>query len=172
MDSSIQIGVLSTESRRIVAEVTLREMDENGGGDQFADKTIFGTFTSGTGIADRYTWRRLQWEGPNGGGKDFKTMVGFLDPTRDALLFEDDVCPCVNGLLAMAAIPVPDDCAFLSYYDFGQDGKLVSGTEPGIYKHRAAHGSGGVVPRRAHGLHGLPAQLGLPAAVLRRARLD
>ncbi len=159
MNSSVQIGVLTTESRRIVADATLAEFDENAGGDQFADKTIFGTFTSGVGIADRYTWRRLQWEGPNGGGNDFRTMVGHLDPTRDALLFEDDVSPCVNGLLAMAAIPVPEDCAFLSYYDFGQDGVLVSGTEPGIYKHRADW------------WHGAQA-LRLPAWLIRKIQAD
>ena len=126
----VQVAVLTAARREKVAEKTLWEIHNRGRAWVFPQKVVL--YSAPLDRKPPVTplgWRVVHQYGPRGGGADFRALVRLLDPTMDALVFEDDVQPCRNALLAMYGAKVPDDCAFLSFYDIG-----------GRYTKRSYHG--------------------------------
>lgn len=160
----VQIGVLSAFRREAMAARTCAELDGRGNAriSLIRSRTLYysGPF-NGRSPDVPPGWGIIAWNGPNGGGKDFRKMVGVLDPDYDAILFEDDVQPCVNAVQRMAEITVPDDCGAVSYYDAGDTvGHLYAGMRTGLHKVQASI-NGDL------GFHGAQA-LRLPAWLIRR----
>ncbi len=140
----VQIAVLTTVKRKPVAMITLAELDERAGCKHFSHRAIYCGAEAGTDPAWVSGWVRHTWRGPIGQIQDYREMISRLDPSKDAILFEDDVQPCRNAALKMATVDVPEDCAFLSFYDSTTETGPLSGIAPGIYKHkrpRAFYGS-------------------------------
>lgn len=138
MRADVQIAVLTTTRRRAVAEITLRELDVRGGGDQFSRKGIYcGTMGPAYGQpATRDGWSLHTWPGPLGQVNDFRQLLSRLDPSSPVVFLEDDIQPCRNALIRIAQTPVPSDCAFLAFYDSGVAGvgAFFTGPDPGVYK--------------------------------------
>jgi hypothetical protein len=158
----IQLGVLCAARREPMAAITVRELEERGGAAVVERRTLFYSAADAATppeLPDR--WQLVRRQGPRGGGADFRWMVGQLDPSMDAILFEDDVQPCRNALAAMVAIGVPDGCGAVSYYDAGDTiGSLYAGHTVGVH----------IVPASGPsdlGFHGAQA-LRLPAWLIAR----
>ena len=121
----LQIGVLLAERREQMGEITIRELEERGAAGVVDIRTLYYSARDASPAPKLPDgWRLVRRPGPNGGGADFRWMIGQLDPTRDAILFEDDVQPCRNAVPAMMKIEVPDDCGAVSFYDGGHAHEL------------------------------------------------
>lgn len=167
MTPLIQFGVLSSLRREDVAAVTCAELEGRGGLGKLvssgaATATLF--YSGGLGRREPSIprgWDYLAWTGPNGGGADFRIMIGQLRDDVDAVLFEDDVQPVVNACLAMARIAVPAGCGAVSFYDAGDTvGSLYFGRRCGLLRVPASG------PNDL-GFHGAQA-LRLPAWLIKR----
>lgn len=158
----MQLGVLCAARREACAEITIRELEGRGGAHVVDSRTLFYSAADAAAAPSLPAgWKLVRRPGPRGGGVDFRWMVGQLDPTMDAILFEDDVQPCRNAVAAMVAIPVPDGCGAVSYYDAGDTiGSLYAGHTTGLH----------IVPASGPsnlGFHGAQA-LRLPAWLITR----
>lgn len=124
-----QIGVLGTHRRREVLEITLEELNGRGGAWGYPFRTVYySAYDVESPPKIPLGWRIERWSGPTGGGNDFRTMVGRLDPTMDAILLEDDVQPCKNAVRMMYSTVVPDDCAFVTFYRWSEDESYAGGS--------------------------------------------
>jgi hypothetical protein len=160
----IQLSVLAAYRREAQTEKTCSELDGRGGAARLGLKrTLF--YSAPLRALDKMVrpkgWALVSRQGPQGGGNDFRWMIENLNPHEDALLFEDDVQPCVNAVDMMVRTKVPDDCGAVSFYDAGDTvGNLYAGMRTGLHK---------IVPSGANalGFHGAQA-LRLPAWLIAR----
>jgi hypothetical protein len=131
-----QLAVLSGAGREHQAARTISELNGRGaaGRVHLATRELYYSAPAAAAAPELPAgWSVVRREGPRGGGADFRWMVGQLDPTHDALLFEDDVQPCVNAVRAMLQVPLPPGCGAISFYDAGDTiGHLYAGMRSGL----------------------------------------
>lgn len=115
---------------------TVAEIDGRGGAARLKiPRTLYYSAPRTVGLPSVQGWAVVSREGPRGGGNDFRWMIENLNPHMDALLFEDDVQPCVNAIEKMTQIEVPDRCGAVSFYDAGDTvGSLYAGMSSGIHE--------------------------------------
>ncbi len=158
----IQLAVLSGAGRETMLERTVAELEARGGARAASSRTVFYSApkdASPPPLPDG--WQLVRRHGPNGGGADFRWMIGELTADSDALLFEDDVQPCKNAIPAMIRHHVPEGCGAVSFYDAGDTiGHLYAGMTTGLHLVPAS-GPGDL------GFHGAQA-LRLPAWLIYR----
>jgi hypothetical protein len=116
----IQIGVLAGARRETLTTQTCANLDSKGAARAFdCRKTVYYSAPLSWPIPSLPPgWVCERRSGPHGAGPDFEWMVSQLDPRCDAILFEDDVYPITNCIAAISRIEVPENCAFVSFYDF------------------------------------------------------
>lgn len=59
-------------------------------------------------------------------------LVAAARHRRDVLFFEDDVLLCKGAVARMAAVPVPEDCGCVTFFDMKD---VPQGTLPGLYRY-------------------------------------
>lgn len=113
------ISVLTTPKRPGYIQRTLRELD-NAGAQALAERTGAVRFLAVDGnpdeITDRPGWVKGQVGDGLGGTRRamLRVIQAAADDGAESLLyFEDDVLPCYDAVVALAFLPVPEDCGFL-----------------------------------------------------------
>ena len=131
----IQLGVLSGAGREPMLERTVAELEERGGAAAASSRVVYYSAPNDApspSLPDG--WQLVRRHGPNGGGADFRWMIGELTADSDALLFEDDVQPVRNAIPAMLKHHVREGWGAISFYDAGDTiGHLYAGTRTGVH---------------------------------------
>lgn len=107
----VEIIVSTTQRSRDYLSDTVRRIDQTGGLSYkrtiYCDGPFSGTQPAGWGLVQ--TKERA--------GSRVALLNALRGVTNDVLLLEDDLALCANAVTAMVSYPIPNDAAFVSFFD-------------------------------------------------------